>query len=154
MCRREMLLSSGGNGVFGTSSTGYGSTTRTLSVGPRYEFCVLPLFESARSMGNFTSSAVSGSPVGNFTPRRGEQRRDRLRSHGVDLRLGLRNPWRRVDLAAAVAGATKITTMSRSRPAEHRLHAERGPRRDASAGELLRADPDEAELAMPGILAV
>ena len=70
MCRRERLLSSGGNGVFVTSSTVWGSTTRALSVGPRYAFCKVPLFASARSTVNFTSSAVSGSPLWNFTPRR------------------------------------------------------------------------------------
>ena len=70
MCTRERLVSNGGNGVFVTSSTVYGSSTRALSVDPRYEFCMAPLFASPRSIVNLTSSAVSGSPLWNFTPRR------------------------------------------------------------------------------------
>ena len=43
--------------------------TRARSVGPRNELAVDPALASWVSMVNFTSSAVSGSPLWNFTPR-------------------------------------------------------------------------------------
>src|SRR5262252_7932083 len=70
MCRRVRLKISGGNGVFVVISTVWGSMTRAPSVGPRYALIELPLLASWVSTVNFTSSAVSGSPLWNLTPRR------------------------------------------------------------------------------------
>ena len=69
--------------------------TRAPSVGPRYALIELPLLASWVSTVNFTSSAVIGSPLWNFTPRRRVKRHvvgfgfsQRTASIGLSARSG------------------------------------------------------------------